>query len=633
MKQFGFIKAACAVPFGKIADCRHNATQIISLIKQASAKNASVVVFPELAITSYTCGELFTNETLIRDARTALFDICNATKHLNILSIVGLPLMHNNKLFNVAAVINKGIILGIVPKSYVPNYKEFYEGRWFTPGLDMPHDTIDLDGYFIPFGTKLLFRDNNDLNAIIGVEICEDLWHVIPPSSHQAQAGATVLCNLSASNALIAKDDYRHSMVKNQSAKCIAAYIYCNTGMGESTTDVVFDASSFIYENGIELSSSEKYLRKDQLFFADIDIERLVLERSRLNTFTSVAGDFITIDFEGPAQHGEFERAVDPHPFVPKDKLLLDERCKEILNIQSSALCKRLETLNGSKVVIGLSGGLDSTLALLVVLKAFDTLKLNKKNIIALTMPGFGTSDATYKNVLLLCKTLNIPCEQISIKDLSEQVYKLVKHDKNKKDTVYENVQARARTFLLMTRANQENGIVIGTGDLSEIALGFSTYSGDHISMYNVNASVPKTLVKFLIQWQAQQYGGTIKKILDTISVQPISPELLPPNGKQIAQKTEDIIGPYELHDFFLYYFVRYGFTAEKILFLAPHAFGKKYTPVIIKKWLTVFMQRFMQNQWKRDCVPAGPKIGSIDLSPRGSWRMPSEVDWKRFSF
>lgn len=628
MNNYGFVRVAAAIPFGRVGSIEHNSKQIVNLIDQASENGVSVVVFPELAVTSYTCGDLFHQTSVINDSFEAVVEIAEKTKNLPILSIVGLPVKNNNKLFNCAAVINKGDILGIIPKSFIPGYREFYEPRWFS-GIETEfYDKVFINNKAIPFGDDLLFVSKDNKELIVGVEICEDLWMPISPSSYQTLAGATILCNLSASNILVGKSEYRKELVKNIASRSFAGYIYSSAGMGESTTDVVFDADATIVENGIILAESKRFLRENQIIYGDIDIERLVIERIKQN-IGQHSKVFRHIEFESSNKKLTIKRSFASCPFVPDEKDKLDTRCDEIFNIQSAGLIKRFESIpKDSKAIIGVSGGLDSTLALLVIIKAFKILNKNIKDIVAVTMPGFGTTDKTYNNTVRLCKGLGITLEEIDIKDISNLMLEKIGHDESKKDIVYENIQARARTYILMTKANQYNGIVIGTGDLSEIALGWSTYNGDHISMYNVNSSVPKTLVKFLIKWIAEnEFSGNINSILLDILEQPISPELLPPDGKNISQKTEEKIGPYELHDFFLYYFIRFGFTPKKIKFLAEIAFRDKYDEKTISKWLKEFIKRFYANQWKRDCVPAGPKVGSVDLSPRGSWRMPAEAE------
>ncbi|HOV13994.1 MAG TPA: NAD(+) synthase, partial [Spirochaetota bacterium] len=555
-----------------------------------------------------------------------------ATKNLSILILIGIPLINTNKLFNCAAVLNKGKILGIIPKTYIPGYKEFYEPRWFASSFEPHSESINLLGQDVKFSTNLLFIDKNNKNLVVGAEICEDLWMAIPPSSKQALGGATLLCNLSASNVLVAKNEYGRELIKNQSARCIAGYIYVSSGMGESTTDVVFDSDGIICENGQILTESKRFFRENQIIYTEIDVEKLISERIKINTFVNSNEIFQYIEFEGNTNNIIISRSISAHPFIPDDKKNIDTRCEEIFNIQSSGLAKRLESLPNTKAVIGVSGGLDSTLVLLVTVNTFRILNRNVKEIIAVTMPGFGTTNQTYNNAINLCKNLGIDIIEINIKDISNLMFDKVGVEKEKYDVTYENIQARARTYILMSVANKHNGIVIGTGDLSEIALGWSTYNGDHISMYNVNSSIPKTLVKFLIEWvKDTQFDDTTKIILKEIIEQPISPELLPTDGKDFTQKTEDKIGPYELHDFFLYYFLRYGFKFKKILFLSKIAFKSKYDDITIEKWLNVFFKRFFTNQWKRDCVPAGVKVGTIDLSPRGSWRMPADCDFSDF--
>jgi NAD+ synthase (glutamine-hydrolysing) len=633
MNNFGFVRVAGAIPFGKVGGIEFNTIQIISMIKEACKNKASLVVFPELTVTSYTCGDLFQHSSLIENSLKAVIEIKNSTKKLPVLALVGAPVMNDNQLFNCAVAINKGKILGVIPKSYIPGYREFYEPRWFSsPNEHKYTDFVVIDGERVPFGDKMLFLDKNMKEFIVGIEICEDLWIPIPPSSYQALAGATVLCNLSASNILVGKSEYRRDLVKNQASKCFAAYIYTSCGMGESTTDVVFDADATIVENGEILAESKRFERSNQIIYSDIDIEKLTLERARHNTMGGTDKKFNFIEFESAQENLGISRIFHPHPFIPDDKNKLDERCREIFNIQVAGLAKRLESIPGIKAVIGVSGGLDSTLALLITIKAFKLLKRNIKDIIAATMPGFGTKNRTYTNAKTLCSRFDVAFREISIKDISNQMMELTGQDKNNHDSSYENIQARARTYILMTLANQNNGMVIGTGDLSEIALGWSTYNGDHISMYNVNSSIPKTLVKFLVKWIAEnEFDGEIQKILADILDQPISPELIPSDGNTIKQKTEEVIGPYELHDFFLYYAIRLGFSAQKVLMLANIAFKGTYEAKIIKKWLKIFFKRFFSSQWKRDCIPAGPKVGSLDLSPRGSWRMPTEAELKTF--
>ena len=632
MDTYGFVKLAAAIPFSAVAGIRHNLKQIVDLAHEASENGASVVVFPELSLSSYTCGDLFLQSDLIKQCELGLSEVLEQTAQLPVLILIGMPVACNNLLFNCACVLHRGQILGVVPKTHVPGYKEFYEPRWFASASAQAPTMINLCGSLVPFGTNLLFADQLQPNLIVGVEICEDLWVPIPPSCHHVLAGATIIANLSASNILAGKKEYRTDLVKNQSARCICGYIYCSAGMGESTTDVVFDADAVIAENAVVLAESERFLRKSQLLFSDVDVDKIVSERLKMNTFSNAEREYRIIKFHSGSVGFSLSRSIDPHPFIPSDKTRFDVRCKEIFNIQAAGLAKRIESIPNCKAVIGISGGLDSTLALLVTVHAFKLLRRDTADIITLTMPGFGTTDRTYNNAVTLCKELGTSFREISIREISNVMFEKVGLKEGTYNITYENIQARARTYLLMSVANEENGIVIGTGDLSEIALGWSTYNGDHISMYNVNSSIPKTLVKFLVNWVAEnQLSGIISRCLHDITEQPISPELLPSDGKEISQLTEDKIGPYELHDFYLFHFVRNGFGFKKILFLAEHAFTGKYDSQTMKKWLIIFFKRFFQNQWKRDCVPGGVKVGSIDLSPRGSWRMPAEASVSDF--
>ncbi|MEJ5283888.1 MAG: NAD(+) synthase [Brevinematia bacterium] len=630
MFKYGFVRIACAVPTIKIADPLHNVEEHLKLIKKADENKSDIILFPELSITSYSCGDIFHNTNLKEKTLLAVKKLLDDTTDIKTLIVFGAPVVFKNKLYNTAIVSQNGKILGIIPKSYIPNYGEFYEKRWFESGLDLRNENINLYGYDIPFGRDILFCMENS-NIKIGVEICEDLWAIMPPSSEYAINGALILLNLSASDALVTKDEYRKLLVKTQSAKTISAYAYANTGIFESTTDMVFDGSSFIFENGVELVSTERFSLESQIVFADVDTEFLIYERSRMTTFENKNSELRNIAFKPRNEEAELIRNIDPLPFVPKDKKTLEERTEEIFNIQVCGLIRRLKSFKEPKAVIGLSGGLDSTLAFLVVIEAFKRLALPLTDIYPLTMPGFGTTPKTLSNVKKLCQLYGIPLEIIDIKKISKEVFKSIGHPLDKTDIVFENTQARARTYLLMMKANQLGGIVVGTGDLSEIALGFCTYNGDHMSMYNVNAGVPKTLVRFIIERKAIQAEYRIKKILFDILEQPISPELLPPQNGMIIQKTEEKIGPYELHDFFLYNFVRMGYDYEKILFLSSIAFKDKYNKETLEKWLKVFFNRFFKNQWKRDCVPGGPKVGSVDLSPRSSWRMPSEINPESF--
>lgn len=627
--NYGFVKVATAIPSVKVADCKYNAERIESLITIAEGKGVQIIVFPELCVTAYTCGDLFAQQLLLQEAEMALLQIMSNTRQLDIISIVGMPVTFNSTLLNTAVVIQKGKILGIVPKTYLPNYKEFYEMRWFSSALNIQEDTVRICGQLVPISSNLLF-DTPD--TCFGIEICEDMWAPIPPSSTLALKGAEIIFNLSADNEGIGKHSYLRSLISQQSARTLSGYVFSSCGFGESTTDVVFAGNGLIYENGTLLAASKRFCLEEQLIISEIDIERIRTERRINTTFAANAANCseakaIRLSTE-MVNKKEFEltRTIKPLPFVPSDTGL-NERCEEIFSIQVSGLAKRLIHTNCKTTIIGISGGLDSTLALLVCVKTFDKLKLDRKGIVGITMPGFGTTDRTYHNALDLMKSLGVTIKEISIKDACIQHFKDLEHDINVHNVTYENSQARERTQILMDFANQVNGIVIGTGDLSELALGWATYNGDHMSNYGVNGSIPKTLVKYLVKWVAyndvdEQSRNTLLDIVDT----PISPELIPAdNNGNIKQKTEDLVGPYELHDFFLYYFLRFGFRPAKIFFLANKAFNGSYDEETIKKWLITFFRRFFSQQFKRSCLPDGPKVG-ISLSPRGDWRMPSDA-------
>ena len=627
----GFVRVAAAVPELRVADCAFNASKIKELIVKAAAEGVEIVCFPELSITAYTCADLFFQQQLLDDAEQALTTLVDETAELNILSIVGMPVRKNSQLFNAAVVFGRGEILGVIPKINLPNNNEFYEKRWFATGYFVTAGYIQLAGQETNFGTNYYFRTNN---YTFGIEVCEDLWMPIPPSSHLAIQGAEILFNLSASNELIAKHIYRQQLVEQQSARCIAGYVYTSAGHGESTTDLVFSGNTLIVENGKVLTKGERFSFEPQLTISEIDIERLRADRMRNNNFFNEREEDAyfeidcTCDSNLTAEDRDFRltRKVDQHPFVPPMSVR-DESCGEIFSIQVGGIAKRWQHTQSEHLIIGISGGLDSTLALLVCVKTADKLGYDRKRVIGVTMPGFGTTDRTYNNAVELMKALGISIREINIKEACLLHFRDIGHDPEVHDVTYENVQARERTQILMDLANKHNGLVVGTGDLSESALGWSTYNGDHMSMYGVNSGVPKTLVRYLVGWAAHQLDEQSEKILTDILDTPVSPELLPfdENG-EIAQKTEDIVGPYELHDFFLYYFVRFGFTPEKIHFLAVTAFEEKYTGEVIEKWLKVFLKRFYQQQFKRSCIPDGPKVGSINLSPRGDWRMPSDA-------
>ena len=629
--NYGFVKVAAAVPRVKIADCNFNAKQLESLIAVADGKGVQIITFPEMCITAYTCGDLFGQQLLLEEAEMALMQILNNTRQLDIISILGMPVIVNSTVINAAVVIQKGKVLGVVPKTYLPNYKEFYEQRWFTSALQIAETSVRLCGQIIPMGTNLLFETSD---TIFGIEICEDLWSTIPPSSTLALQGAEIIFNLSADNEGIGKNSYLRSLISQQSARCISGYVFSSCGFGESTTDVVFAGNGLIYENGNQLAHNDRFSFEEQLVISEIDVEHLRAERRINTTFAASKGNIpadkkpvrIATEFVN-SKELNLTRTFERHPFVPQGAAL-NERCEEVFSIQVAGLAQRLVHTGAKTAVIGISGGLDSTLALLVCVKTFDKLGLSRKNIIGVTMPGFGTTNRTYHNAISLMNSLGITVREISIKEACIQHFKDINHDINVHDVTYENAQARERTQILMDIANQTGGMVIGTGDLSELALGWATYNGDHMSMYGVNGSIPKTLVKYLVKWVAENEVDetsciTLLDIVDT----PISPELIPAdeNG-DIKQKTEDLVGPYELHDFFLYYFMRFGFRPSKIFMLASLAFKEVYDEETIKKWLLIFFRRFFNQQFKRSCVPDGPKVGSISISPRGDWRMPSDA-------
>ncbi len=628
IKNFGFIKVATAIPHVKVSDTTYNASQIVALAKEAANRGVQVIAFPELSITGYSCGDLFGHQLLLDAAEEALLAVLQATASYPMLIIVGMPISIDARLYNCAIALYQGSIVGIVPKSNLPTYKEFYEKRWFTPASQLCKEHIWLCGQEVAIGTDLLFECQK---AKIAIEICEDLWVTAPPSCRAATVGANVIINLSATNELIGKHNYLRSLIQQQSARCIAAYVYASAGFGESSTDIVFTGNGIIAENGEILATSKRFDFEPQLTITDIDIERLETDRRTNSDFAAAKRDtnFRRIVCPlSPLDNRLIERAVDPHPFVPANDSALAARCEEIFNIQLSGLAQRMVHTRAQHVVVGISGGLDSTLALLVCVKTFDKLKLDRKGIVGITMPGFGTTDRTYNNAMQLMQELGITIREISIKAACEQHFLDINHDPAIHDITYENSQARERTQILMDVANQTNGLVIGTGDLSELALGWATYNGDHMSMYGVNVSIPKTLVRHLVRWVANNEAThaaqeTLLDIVDT----PISPELIPADEKgNIVQKTEDLVGPYELHDFFLYYTLRFGFRPQKIAFLAERAFGDSYDRATIKRWITTFFRRFFNQQFKRSCLPDGPKVGSVSLSPRGDWRMPSDA-------
>jgi NAD+ synthase (glutamine-hydrolysing) len=654
----GFLRVAATVPMLRVADSAYNAERVVALMARAEREGVAVVVFPELCLTGYTCADLFHQATLQKGALAALDQVWRATKaDYSGIAVVGLPVVVDDQVFNCAAVLHRGRILGVVPKSFIPNYKEFYEDRWFAAAATARSHKIVLNGEVVPFGTDQLFEVADVPGLLIGVEICEDLWVPIPPSSFQALQGATVLLNLSASNEVIGKANYRRQLVVNQSGRCMAAYIYASCGVWESTTDVVFGGHCLIAENGTLLTESRRFEREETLLAADVDLDRLRADRIRTNSFgdaqvyVSPVREFhrVTIALDRPASAptGPLLREVEAHPFVPRGEERLRERCEEIFHTQVAGLARRLEHIGKPPVTLGISGGLDSTLALLVACKTMDALGVPRSQIHAFTMPGFGTTSRTRSNAQALMQHLAVAATEVDIRALCLEEMRALGHrpfgidlaglgvaeltsrlqqlpDDCRQDLVFENVQARMRTSILMN-----SGFVVGTGDVSELALGWCTYNGDHMSMYNPNSSIPKTLVKFLVRWAAQnEFEGEARRVLLDIVATEISPELLP-TGKdgQAVQATEQVIGPYELHDFFLYHFLRYGAPPDKILFLARHAqFDHPYGEEEVRHWLQVFIRRFFGNQFKRSCLPDGPKVGSISLSPRGDWRMPSDA-------
>ncbi len=623
--RYGFVKAAAATPDIRVADLAYNTEQILRAIDQAASAGAKIIVFPELCVTGYTCSDLFYQDTLLKRTRKALKQIQEHTAEKDGLYFIGMPLEIGGKLYNTAAVLNRGKLLGIVTKTFLPNYGEFYEMRQFQPG-PAKAEWICFEGERIPFGPNLLFQADQMEHLIVSAEICEDVWAPVPPSIRSAVNGATVIVNCSASNETVGKKHYRRDLIVGQSARLIAGYVYSSAGEGESTTDLVFGAHNLIAENGVLLAQSCNY--ENGIIYSEIDVERLVSERRKNTTFQMEEGaQLVQVPFHIDLGDTVLTRKIAVNPFVPADKEKREEHCEEILMIQALGLKKRLLHTKAATAVVGISGGLDSTLALLVCAKAFDMAGLDRKNIHAVTMPCFGTTDRTYRNACLLTKKLGATLMEVPIKEAVNVHFRDIGHDADDHDVTYENSQARERTQVLMDIANQCNGMVIGTGDMSELALGWATYNGDHMSMYGVNASVPKTLVRHLVKYYAdtcqdKELEEVLLDVLDT----PVSPELLPPKDGEIAQKTEDLVGPYELHDFYLYYMMRYGFSPKKIFYLAKLAFAREYDDETMYKWLSTFYRRFFSQQFKRSCLPDGAKVGSVALSPRGDLRMPSDA-------
>ncbi len=625
--KHGFLKVAAATPVIKVANCKYNAKQIINIINDVNQNKVKILVLPELCITGYTCGDLFFQRELIDSASDALLDIVGCTKGLDMLIAIGLPIYHRSKLFNCAAIVFNGEILGFVPKSFLPNHSEFCDKRHFKEPNN-ENQTVLFKGKTYPFGTKILFSCENMPELKIAVEICEDVWAPLPPSTRHSLAGATVILNLSASNELVEKDSYRQMLIKSQSAKTISAYIFADAGEGESTTDMVFAAHNMIFENGVLLKEGKLF--KNQTIISEIDLQLLNGERNRNTTFpVCEREDYKVINFTLNQEKTKLSRYINKTPFIPKEKENMKNRCDTILAIQAQGLKKRILHTNAKKIIIGISGGMDSSFALLVAKYTLDILGRKASDIIAISMPCFGTSERTRNNAQKLCEKLEIDFREIDITDSVKQHFKDIGHDINRHDIVFENAQARMRTLELMDVANKEGGIVLGTGDLSELALGWATYGGDHLSMYNVNASVPKTLMKHLIQYIAnkcedKELSEILLDILDT----PISPELLPHDDGNLTQKTEELIGPYELHDFFLNYILRFGFSPDKIYSLACYAFEKDFEKTEILKWLKIFYKRFFAQQFKRSCMPDGPKVGTVSLSPRSDFKMPSDCSY-----
>ena len=659
MTSFGYVRVAAAVPHMRVADCQYNASEIKKQITEAVQEGVQVVCFPELSITGYTCADLFFTQQLQKDALSALEDVCTFTRDLPIIVLVGAPLKVDNNLYNCAFVMTDGEVVGVVPKINLPNTGEFYEKRWFSSGRDVLENnvnsirpripTIELWGNDVPFGIDLLFTTKD---YSFGIELCEDLWSPLPASTQLAIQGAEIIFNLSSSNCVTGKHAFRQRMITQQSARVHCGYVYTSSGIGESTTDIVFSGSTYIAENGEMLEIGERFQMESSMIISEIDVERLRIDRQRNTNFThdkhgqyrhiQVAPlelgledgatrlqDAALLDNGRPMGYGEgpLHRHFTQTPFLPKKKDS-DEYCEDVLNLQVHGLLRRWQHTHAESLVIGISGGLDSTLALIVSVLAADRLGYNRSQVIGVTMPGFGTSDRTYSNALAMMEELGISIHEIPIRDMATQHLNDINHDLNNHDITYENAQARIRTLVLMDLANKYNGLVVGTGDMSELALGWATYCGDQMSMYGVNAGVPKTLVRYLVRYAAENiFGERLREILMDVIDTPVSPELLPTDDEgNIAQITEDKVGPYELHDFFLYYFLRYGFTREKIAFMASMAFDGVYSEEVIEHWLSVFMHRFFTQQFKRSCLPDGPKVVGVSLSPRGDWRMPSDV-------
>ncbi len=625
MIKDGFVRVAAATPEVRVADVEFNREQICAQIQEGKERGASVMAFPELALTGYTCGELFIQKPLLTRMKEELKKLIAFTAGSDMLVFVGIPWEYNNKLYNVAAAVQNGKLLGLIPKKWIPNYSEFYELRYFNPGSDEVV-YVPWEEEYIPFGSRILFRCVNVENLVVGAEICEDVWVLNPPSIAHASAGATVIVNCSASDEATGKSEYRRELISGQSARLLCAYVYANAGDGESSQDLVFGGQNIIAENGTILAESRRF--ENGVVYADVDLERLECERRRMTTYQTEGRElYVFVDFTLEKKSVSMERKIDPSPFVPHDETGRSRRCEEILSIQAAGLRKRLKHTGCRCAVVGISGGLDSTLALLVTVRAFDSLNIPRENITAVTMPCFGTTDRTYRNACKLTKKLGATLQEVDIREAVLTHFRDIGQDPDMHDVTYENSQARERTQVLMDIANKKNGMVIGTGDMSELALGWATYNGDHMSMYGVNCSVPKTLVRHLVRYYADTCGEReLSEVLLDVLDTPVSPELLPPEDGKIAQKTEDLVGPYELHDFYLYYILRFGYHPGKIYRLALRAFEGLYDADTILKWLKVFYRRFFNQQFKRSCLPDGPKVGSAAVSPRGDLRMPSDA-------
>lgn len=623
MRQ-GFVKVAAATPNIRVADVSYNTGEICRSIEEAAREGAKIIVFPEMCVTGYTCGDLFLQDVLLAKAKRAILEIADFTKEKDMLVFVGAPLMADGKLYNVAVALNKGKVLGFTTKTFLPNYSEFYEMRQFTPGPREAREIL-FEGEKVPFGPCLLFQSTVMEGLVVGAEICEDVWAVEPPSIREALAGATIIVNCSASDETVGKDVYRRELIGGQSARLIAGYVYANAGEGESTTDLVFGGHNVIAENGVILKESKRFV--NNIIYSEIDIRRLLSERRKNTTFQNGGETLPRILFEVNEEDTKLTRVFSQNPFVPQDERERSRRCEEILTIQAAGLKKRLSHARAESAVVGISGGLDSTLALLVAVRAFEMLGRDKEKIYAVTMPCFGTTDRTYQNACEMVRKVGATLMEVPISESVTLHFRDIGHDMSNHNAAYENSQARERTQVLMDVANDLGGIVIGTGDMSELALGWATYNGDHMSMYGVNASVPKTLVRHLVRYVADETKDEgLRDVLYDVLDTPVSPELLPPQDGNIAQKTEDLVGPYELHDFFLYYMLRFGYEPSKIYRLAKLAFAGKYEAGTIYKWLETFYRRFFSQQFKRSCLPDGPKVGTVALSPRGDWRMPSDA-------